>query len=240
MLTVGLPNYANDIAWLAMESLCRQVCTCEWELIIYEDSDKPLGNEFFSSYSERLKAVGCTRQVYINIPGRISLSRKWTEIWSIANKDSLGLMLQASDCYSEPRRIQKTFDALNTGCDWVQSPQGMFYHVKTGKTMMFTQNGETGLNMAIAGKHLDNIEVKDLYSGVDYWLFSSIKNPEIFNDFSVDWANGIDTDGYNRISLTRAKMYKNPKPPFCITHSSINSTGLPVEIIYRLTELIEE
>ena len=50
MITVALPNHANPIVWLAMESLCSQIIGHAWELIVFEDSDDPKGKEFYKSY----------------------------------------------------------------------------------------------------------------------------------------------------------------------------------------------
>ena len=46
LLSVALPMYsAQSIAWLAMESLCRQECDFEWELLIAEETYP--GSNFF-------------------------------------------------------------------------------------------------------------------------------------------------------------------------------------------------
>jgi len=214
MLTVGLPNYCSPIAWLAMESLCRQETTHDWELFIYEDSDKPLGLKFYKQYGERLAEAGCKNVRYWYSKERVPLSEKWLFFGKHAHRDSLGLMLQASDCYSEPKRIQTAVDALALGYNWIQSNEGCFYHIDTGQLMLYRNNGGTGLNMTIGIKELRAIPREAKWSGVDFWLASNIIEPVVFIDESDNWQDGVDTDGFSRISLTRKKQYKNPQPPF--------------------------
>src|SRR3990172_13426350 len=113
MITAALPVYASEIAWLAMESLCRQKTNVKWELIIYEDEQYPLGENFYRQYQSRLHDVGCNTLLYKYSPERIPLSYKWREISLMANKSSLGILLQAADNYSEPNRIQMAHEKLS-------------------------------------------------------------------------------------------------------------------------------
>lgn len=233
MLSVGLPNHASEIGWLAMESLCRQKTTCKWELIVYEDSDIYLGGkDFYESYRDRLKKAGCVDIKYEYRFLRIPLSLKWLEMAQIASPESIGLILQASDCYSEPNRIQTTYEALKHGFNWIQSTCGYFYNFKTKQFMLFNSPNGSGLNMAIGMNELKEIESKELWSGVDYWLKNSIKCLKPYFDISDNWMNGIDTDGHNRISLDRKKKYNNPKPPFFKADVNIREI-LPEEICDR-------
>jgi len=60
-LSVALPVWnSKRIAWLPMESLCRQLKpSCGWELIIFEEvHGEQLGEDFFRAYEERLKEAG--------------------------------------------------------------------------------------------------------------------------------------------------------------------------------------
>lgn len=225
MITVGLPNYCSPIAWLAMESLCRQQTSYEWELIIYEDSDKPLGPLFYSGYSERLEAAGCKRLIYEYSKARVPLNQKWLWMGDKSDPESLGLILQASDCYSEPHRIETAHKAFEQGYDWVQTNQGFFYNLMTGQMMKYNDGVPTGLNMAVKMSQLKSMpRDQDRWSGVDYWLFMNLCLPKVFIDKSTNWGHGIDTDGYGRISLERKKQYDNPQHPFY-------NTAVPLSII---------
>lgn len=235
MITVGLPNYASPIAWLAMESLCRQRTSCEWELIIYEDSDKPLGALFYSGYQERLELAGCKRIVYEYSKERVPLNQKWLWMGRNSHPESVGLILQASDCYSEPYRIETAYNALSAGYNWVQNNKGYFHNFETGQTMLYIGGVPTGLNMAIGMNELRSIpDSEDRWSGVDYWLLSKIAHQRVYVDHSDNWMLGVDTDGYSRISLSRKKQYDNPQPPFYPTDTKLNEI-LPTDLIKTLS-----
>lgn len=231
MITVGLPNFCSPIAWLAMESLCRQQTTAEWELIIYEDHCQT----DFTKYYDRLKAAGCVRIIHEFSNERIPLTKKWTWMGDNSHRDSIGLILQASDCYSEPHRIETAHEAFTNGYDWVQTNTGYFYNILTGQVMLFDGGKPTGLNMAISMEQLRSFS-KDVekWSGVDYWLFTSMKDPKVYIDTSLNWTSGVDTDGYNRISLARRENYDSPKPPFYPASIDIK-TILPADVIESLS-----
>jgi hypothetical protein len=78
MITAILPTYNNaDIIWLQLESLCAQVNTPEWELIIIEEpSEQYFGEDGLSLYAERLGDAGCVRVVYISVTNWIPLAQK--------------------------------------------------------------------------------------------------------------------------------------------------------------------
>jgi hypothetical protein len=235
MITVALPNHACRITWLAMESLCRQITLDDWELIIYEDSDiYQGGKDFYMSYKERLGKAGCLRVKYMYSEERLSLSEKWATMAEMSHPDSIGMILQASDCYSEPLRINTAMAAFEAGMDWVQSQKGVFYNIITKQTMLFQKYTGTALNMAIAMKHARNLNDEERYSGVDSWLYNQLPpDAKIYIDESDNWKNGVDTDGHNRISIERRKYYRNPQPPFYKTEIKIEEL-LPPAIIDKL------
>lgn len=234
MITVGLPNFCSPIAWLAMESLCRQITTADWELIVYEDSDKPLGALFYSGYTDRLINAGCTRIIYEYSKERVPLNQKWLWMGEKANPNSMGLILQASDCYSEPHRIQTAHNAFVCGYDWIQTNIGYFYHIKTRKMMLYKDHACTSLNMAISMRQLKQMpRGKEKWSGVDFWLWSNMRLPKIFYDLSENWKKGVDTDGYSRLSVNRKLQYWNPQPPFFKTTAKIQDV-LPADILKQL------
>jgi len=235
MITLALPNYASNIAWLAMESLCRQLTPTDWELIVFEDSDKPLGKEFYTQYSDRLAAAGCKEIKYIYSEERYPLNLKWVQMAKLAHSDSLGIILQASDDYSEPFRIETAEREFLRGTDWLHSNLANFYNVKTNKMMLFRQEGKTGVNIAISLRAILQMPTDfDRWEGVDSWLWDNMPpNASVMTDDSVNWVAGVFTDGFNRISKARRNYYRNPKPPFHKTQTRIEML-IPKEIIERL------
>lgn len=234
LLTVGLP-VLNMPAWLAMEGLCRQE-TCPFELIVFEDATEPNGIDYYQKYLDRMPS--CERLIYVYSEHRVSLSYKWRRMAELMSSNSLGLVLQAADCYSEPNRLQLTLKALDEGADWVHYEQGYFCNVLTGQVILFDLKlfGVTGLNMAISKEALQYLPEEDKYSGVDNWLYRNGKNKP---DFKVEvinsptWNKGVDTDGWNRISMKRRDYYDKTLPPFKKTETKIEDI-LPVDVIESL------
>jgi glycosyltransferase involved in cell wall biosynthesis len=240
IITVGLPVYASEIVWLAMESLCRQSTSYKWELIVYEDEFSPNGEAFYNQYFERLKSAGCIRLIYKYSKKRIALSVKWKAIAGWADNDCIGIILQAGDCYSEPQRIQTAFDKMLQGYDWIHSKRGIFYNVDVKKTALFDIGAcRTGLNMCMSKSLATQLPDDERWSGVDNWILSSFKKLKrgfkIYLDESDNWRHGVDTDGYNRISLGRKSIIIDPAPPFQKTYITIGQC-IPANVLQMLND----
>lgn len=232
-LTVGLPCLnSKDIVWLALEGLSRQKTSVKWELIVFEDAHNPCGVDYFKEWLPKLE--NCERLTYIYCDTKVALSYKWRKMGQLMASGSLGLMLQASDCYSEPNRIESTYQLLNDGCDWIHKLKGYFYNIDTRQMMLFNFNGcVTGLDMAISKDALNLLPDEDKHQSVDRWLFNNASKKEGFKigvNESPTWDNGVDTDGRNRISLTRRSLYRNPTDPFERTDAKIEDV-LPEEVL---------
>ena len=133
-------------------------------------------------------------------------------------------------------RLATTEIAFSNGADWIQSHRGYFYNIVRDRFMLFEQReGLTGLNMAISMSAIKQMPQNfDKWSGVDSWLFYNLpKDYKVFNDLSDNWKKGLDTDGFNRISLARRTIYFNPKPPFYKCETTLKEI-LPSDIIVRL------
>jgi len=223
MITVGLPVWhSEEIAWLAMESLCRQQTREEWELIICEEAKYGLGPHFYADYHPRLAKVGCGPITYIEPTTRVPLNRKWIEIVFRADRRSEALILQAADCYSEPERIQRTADLI-AEYGWVQQQRGLFYDIGSGKCILYDHAinpfGKTALNMALSMDVARDIQFKDeKWSGVDGWLYkSALKIMPALKTITHDeprWSKGVDTHGCNNISKSRSQYFARVTPPF--------------------------
>lgn len=224
MVTVALPVYAPiNIAWLAMESLCNQKTNIDWELIIYEDEQYPMGEKFYLDYSARLIGSGCVNLKYKYYSERIPLSYKWQEMALMSDNRSVAMLLQAVDNYSNPNRIQATYEAFKEyNCDWYSCEKSLFYRIKDKKMMLFDNLGKgVGSDMAINIELAKQLPKEIKWQSVDNWVFSSLKKikPDLIEylDKSNDWMGGLATDGRNRISKHRDKLFDNPIPPFYST-----------------------
>ena len=140
MITVGMPLYrSDDIAWLAMESLCRQESPgAPWELVVAEERERAFGEDRIREYWPRLEEAGCTNIVYLSVKDWVCLSQKWQMIVNLAHKDSKVLMLQAGDCYSYPWRLADSWNAIwRDGNHWFHNLCWRMYDIVTGRCMDF-------------------------------------------------------------------------------------------------------
>lgn len=154
--------------------------------------------------------------------------------------DSIGILLQAADNYSEPNRIENSADMFHDGADWIYCNKIHFYHVKKKKMLMYYAYGiGIGSDMGIRTELARQFPMVEKWSSVDTWLLNSLK--EIKPDLKiVEYFNngapaGLATDGANRISLNRHKMFDNPIPPFYPTRYKLFDC-IPKEIIHLLNE----
>ena len=208
MITAALPTYNNSaIIWLQLTALCNQVDTPEWELIVCEEkSENTFGFDGLKDWEERLKKANCKRVVYLSLDKWIPLGQKWITIRDHMSKDSVGMMLCASDNYSSSNRIKDSYNAMVEGNDWFQTQSGYFYNILADKAGKF-QATETqpGLFMCASKKSLDR--VNESYfpkKGVDTWLMR-VTRPE--SKQLNEWTNGVHMDGYNTISHNRRLLY---------------------------------
>ena len=219
-LTVGLPLFrARHVAWLALESLCRQTnIDFEWELVIAEEYRKrhlSLKEKNILRYRDRLAEVGCRNIIYIPIREWIPLFHKWKII--AEQSDSQGFILQAADCYSSPNRLKETSLLFDKGADWVQSPIHVLYNIIDEKIVLFKHNPSKhpcGAEMAVRTDLVKQIPFKNIIKGVDYYLFYECqkikgKKLEVMCDNTDNWKYTLNVNGLNNISAGRQKKHFN-------------------------------
>ncbi len=244
-LSVALPVFnSKRIAWLAMEGLCRQEnIDFEWELVIAEEQGEGMfGSKAFLSYKERLEKVGCKRFCYIKLNEWIPLGQKWKLIGQNCSDTSEAFILQAADCYSEPKRLKTTYEKIvKGGYDWIQNKSGLFFDLSTKRHILY-QDVEVaqkcGLNMATRVDCIRKLPNNDRKAIVDGWLYSNIKPKKPLSIIDTDdWKYGVDTHSLNNISKKRGKFFNNITFPFVSTDLSIRSY-LPKDIVTRLYNLL--
>ena len=238
-LSVALPLYnAKNIAWLAMESLCRQKdIDFEWELVIMEEQNgKEFGYKEAIKYSDRLKEVNCSSFKYISLEEWVPLGDKWQMIAEECQGEIF--MLQAGDCYSQPYRIKETYELMKD-CDWLQSKYGIFYDLKLKKEILFNHtlyNHPCGLNMATLTKYAVKLPRDGVKICVDSWFKAQVTrmNPQHISKWNTsdNWMLGFDSNGQNNLSQ-RAKYFNNPTAPFTETRLRIKDF-IPYDIFNRL------
>lgn len=239
MITVALPTYNNaDIIWLQLESLCRQENAPEWELIVCEEeSEKYLGVHGLAEYTERLKAANCTRIVYLSLSEWIPLGQKWIEVGYKMNPSSIGMMLCASDNYSAPDRIAKTYEAMVNGAEWSQWNVGNFYNIINHEAGQFNaRENDPALFMCISKWRLDLINANSFpRKGVDTWMLRT--SGAKITDLGT--TTGVHTDGFNTISHKRRSQYVNSEGLGLFKSASPDQvfSTFPKEIQERLIQM---
>lgn len=239
-LTVALPIWnSKTIAWLAMEGLCRQKVNFKWELFIMEEQIDEFGIDEVSKYTDRLVASGCISIRYMAIQYRVPLCQKWKSMAVKRSASSRAFLLQAADDYPDENRLQRTFDKIKEGYDWVQHRRGYMYGIKYKKVIEFDQKTfgpgcKTGFYIGISTKNL-NLPDSFLYSGIDNWLYRSLQPQKVFW-FDEELIGAVGTDGLNNISILRRRNYMNPERPFVTTNKTIDQI-VPADIAERLKKI---
>jgi hypothetical protein len=217
-LTVALPLYrGKHIAWLAIESLCRQKnINFEWELVVIEEKFECFSKEKLMEYSNRLKDVSCTKISYKLLKNKwIPLSRKWKMIEKESSRTSKVYVLQAGDCYSQPYRLAETYDIIvNKDFDYVSSQIGPFYDIPTDTISVYDKRKTPivcGLNMATRPQFFEKLPDIGKKRGVDGWMVKIFKESVerfLTTHNNNHWNLGVDTNGLNNISKGRPNQMK--------------------------------
>ena len=229
ILTVLLPMFrAKEIAWVAMDSLSRQVVGdgIKWELIIAEESSlvqkshDVFGEEMVASYTKKLKSAGCVRVKYYSLNRHMRLARKWKFLAAKASSSSRYCLLQASDIYSQPERVQDVADIANkkTKADWIRTTKGLYYDATTDITAIRDflkpfRNKGTSNDMSIRTNLLQKMTLgrteAERRRGIDSTLWNvakrHVRNSEgreinIANIETDNWKNGLNIHGFGTIS----------------------------------------
>lgn len=239
-LSVGLPCYnARDIAWLALEGLCRQEgIAFKWELIICEEPHGlAIGRNFAVQYLDRLERAGCARVVYVEMSHKVVLPTKWITIGQYISPSSQVFVMQAADCYPSAERLTITYRRMyGKGVDWLDFTCGYFYSFVHDKLILYSHNGKTNLHMAFSSRHFDKLRYIDKNKSIDSWLFKSILsgNESFKREKETGLYASVDTDGFNCISRSRSKFYLRTAPPFKQTKFTIEQIGLPPDVVQRI------
>ena len=255
--TVALPIYNSEkIAWIAFESLVRQVdVNFSWELIVAEeDGLQKIGDTLCLKYLEALKNAGCSRIVFLKLKEWMPLFQKWMLIYMHSSiKSSKVFMLQAADCFSQIHRLRETMDIFaKKDPDWVQSQRGYFYNIHQDLLALYDhrtlykltnesmRSHPCCLNMAVKHSLVGSLDEVYCPKGVDRMIFTQIEKKKgsmkVALNESDSYLTGIDTDGYNNLSLHRVKKIKRLGAPYVRPTHTLDQI-LPKDIINRLKKL---
>lgn len=235
--TVALPVWRmRDIAWLQLESLCRQENAGEWELIVSE-CEGHFALKEARERMDRLHAAGMSSFRYIHNEKRIPLGLKWRQIARYATGDAF--LLCAGDNYSPPNRIALSRHYIGV-YDWFDVSSGLFYDIATRETGQWVRRDkfQSGLWMATKTKYMRELGDNPPASSIDGWIKQHLPN-------NMEWMqlpgplNGLHTDGKNTISKHRSSLY-NAGPGHKNFRSSQKQdilSCIPQEVFERLCTL---
>jgi len=237
MITVALPLFkAKDVAWICLESLCRQKTIIPWELIICEErTTDRFGEVGIAEYIDRLKKAGCSNVNYLTEGKRILLAHKWRKMVDYMSDDSIGYIMCGGDNFYQPLMIQQSYDALKGGADWFSTYECHFYDITTKAFVTFKRTSYSGIEMALSASSAKKIRGSGKKKGIDTYIFNTVR-PE-----NREWNKtgcGLDTvctHGKNLISWNRGKLINRPAKPFRVTKNKVEDY-LPPEILKRLCE----
>ena len=211
-MSVRMPLFrAKYIAWLALESLCRQEgVTFEWELIIAEEQDDPemFGKDRIMEYGDRLEKVGCVRIKYAPLKRWLPLAEKMVLLVKYCSKTSKFVMFQSADYYSSPFILRSQYKAFqDSKIDWFWcAPSTIFYDIETGISKHFKNppaGSGRGVLLSIARRVRKN--AKGRRSGCDGWFWGHcgriVGRKLRCHVDEVNWKYAFNTHGFNNISF---------------------------------------
>ena len=236
--TVALPIWNScGIAWLCLESLCRQYKPeDDWELIVFEEQHVTMvGEEYIRSYEERLKEVGCVKVKYLTSTIRHPLSQKWIKIALASDETSEYFVLCAADNYYHPWMLLD-FEKYIKEADWCIMTKGYFYDFLLDKVIKYDVILTVGLHMAARTSKVRDFPMDEKWSGVDTWFSQRMTPVMLRMDDSDHWKNTVCTNGMNNISKGRWKFFENILPPFYETETRLKEI-VPEDIYVRMMEI---
>ena len=238
--TIALPVFNSvKIAWLAMESFCNQLRPIDnWELIIFEEKlPNCLDKEFYFSYENRLKDVGCENITYLTAFEKIPLSMKWVKISYAVNPTSEYFCLCAVDNYYSPFMLRDAEKNVPPA-DWFLVNQGYFYDFNLRKLIRYQFGGNIGLQMTARTSLVQKMPLEIKNRAVDGWFYSRLHPGRIVKDPSDHWKQTLCTNGLNNISKSRHTFFTRIRKPFYSCDVTLDQI-VPGDIYNRLLALSE-
>jgi hypothetical protein len=236
--SVCLPVFNSvKIAWLCLESLCRQhKPKNNFELIIFEEAQpNQLGKSFFLGYQDRLKLVGCEKITYLTAAEKVPLSIKWVKMSYEAAPTSEYYIMWPSDDYHHPYTLIDSEKAVKY-CDYFVLTQGYFYEFGSNKIIQYSQPGRIGLQTMARTSLVQKLPLEIRNKAVNGWFYYRLPPIKVLRDTSDHWKGSLYTTGYNNISIYRHSYFTDVRRPFYPTTEKLENI-VPEDICKRLIEL---
>ena len=247
-LSIVLPMFRSKyIAWLGLESLCRQQgIDFEWELIVAEEKEpEMLGLGGLKEYSDRLEKVKCAKYIYIPVMNWLPLAQKIVTMIDRCSSQSNAWIYHAADTYMPPGLLRTVHRAFQEDIDWFESNRTIYYDIATGKTALrISEKGDgigTGRRLDLA-RHLSRTNTRR--HSVDSWIRESYEELALEKlghpirykmDRSDNWMHGFNTQGLNNISKGRGDHITKFRRGYNRCPVDFKKT-IPKDIINRLVQ----
>ena len=250
-LSVILPLFrAKNIAWVALESLTRQVdIDFKWELIVIEEQfENPFGLEEILKYSSKLKKIGCSSITYISLKKWIPLSAKWYFLVNETNKSSEMIAFCAADMYQSKFRLSKQYKTLKEkNKNWYKIGKNIIYDLESNFHVIYSVLEERSDSCSVmTTKNLvKNLPLVCIKKNVDSWLYNTLLSEglDFFYDKKSDLSNEtINVNGLNNLSRGREKRMLKPEFPLSTCCDNLLN-HIPKEIVDKFEhtkEFVEE
>ena len=235
LITVALPLWeAGEIAWLCVESLCRQEVKEPWELIVCEEQTKnKFGLDRLEEYIPRLREAGMVDLNYVIQEEHVKLAHKWRKIADFMSESSRSYHMCAADNYYQKNMLQNGYNGISAGADWFSTYESHFYNIKTDILVRYFFKRYCGIEMAMSSEKAKLIKGANSTRGIDLFIYRTVKPEVRVWDDSGDGYYTVCTHGKNMISKNRGPMINNYKRPFYKTDTPLDDL-LPKEIVERL------
>ena len=250
-MTVALPLYkARDIAWLALDGLCRQRgVPVPWELIVAEEAagevscqknGDAFGEKEIRAYTDRLAAAGCCEIIYIPLGYWIPLARKWRLLARMSAPTSELWLIQDGDDYPPADRLAETWALKNAG-DWINTERSYYYDIASERGYLWDRRRlkkwSHGINQAVRTELMRQLPTDGRWHGLSTFAFRSCCAAAggdlamVWND-SDAWRGGFNTAGMNNLSSHRKGFEKSGGA--CTPAGEDIFIEVPDEIVQRL------
>ena len=241
MITVALPVYKRKpIAWVALESLSKQMTSQPWELIVCEEiHDGQCGRDYFFDYSDRLGQAGCKNIQYIELSAWVNLPEKYRIMAQQANGELF--LLQASDSWSDPGRLERTWKTLQE-YDWTNDTKTHFFEIGTGRMIMFdlslhkAKANAVGIACGMKTEIIRTLPQSDYVSGIDGFMYQHFHEQGAKFCKETRLFKNLEFQGINNIIAHRSIFYDDVKHPYCSAQLTAADI-LPGDVIERLKDI---
>ena len=237
---------AKEIAWLVLESLCRQEnINFNWELIILEENfENPFGWDRIGEYVDRLSNVGCKRIKYVGLNKWIPLSAKWFFLVNECSETSELIGPNSADIYCQKNRLRIQHDRLmNSDANWYKISSNIVYDISQDKHVKFVSPNRDRTDTVSSSSKISlwkNLPLDCVKTNVDGWRYNTMNQKKeivYYYDESSDLLNGsVNVNGLNNLSFKRSENIQKVQPPLR-TCCNVLENHLPMDIVQRLISL---